>query len=239
MKDKRVIVVLVLIVIFIIGVTIVFFLKNEESTPIEEPEKNIQEVPKECIEDVKLYLELDNYNIYTKCLDNLNITEENIDDIIDELNYIDMLNDGGTTIYQGFSNIINQNITLINCHTSEGNRDIYIGSSDMKFEESFCKFNETQTITKTFEVLKVVDSNAESYLYLTIREYQGEVVETVKVLRKLCSDISEGNYEFRFELSVPVEDSIKSLFENANLISIVKTDKTGMDQTQESFENNN
>ena len=237
MKDKRVIIVISLILVFIIGVIVVFFLSDEE--PKQEPVENndIKEVPKECPEDIKLYLELDNYNIYTKCLDNINITENDIDAIVAELNYIDMLNDGGTTIYQGFSNIINQDITLIKCNTKAGNRDVYIGLDYMEYEEGFCQSNGVQSFTRTFEVLNVADSNDESYLYLTLREYQGEVVETVKFLRELCPDIAEGNnYEFTFESPIPVEDdSITSLFANTNLISIVQTDKTGMDQIQDSF----
>lgn len=237
MEDKRVIIVISLILVFVIGVIIVFFLSDEE--PKQEPVENndIKEVPKECTEDIKLYLELDNYNIYTKCLDNINITENDIDSIVDELDYVTELNDGGTTIYQGFSNIINKDITLIKCHTLAGNRDIYIGLDYMEYEEGFCQSNGVQSFTRTFEVLNVVDSNDESYLYLTLREYQGEVVETVKVLIELCPDIAEGNnYEFTFESTIPVEDdSINTLFANTNLISIVQTDKTGMDQIQDSF----
>lgn len=237
MKDKRVIIVISLILVFVIGVIIVFFLSDEE--PKQEPVENndIKEVPKECTEDIKLYLELDNYNIYTKCLDNINITGNDIDSIVDELDYVTELNDGGTTIYQGFSNIINKDITLIKCHTLAGNRDIYIGLDYMEYEEGFCQSNGVQSFTRTFEVLNVVDSNDESYLYLTLREYQGEVVENVKVLIELCPDIAEGNnYEFTFESTIPVEDdSINTLFANTNLISIVQTDKTGMDQIQDSF----
>ena len=237
MKDKRVIIVISLILVFVIGVIIVFFLSDEE--PKQEPVENndIKEVPKECTEDIKLYLELDNYNIYTKCLDNINITGNDIDSIVDELDYVTELNDGGTTIYQGFSNIINKDITLIKCHTLAGNRDIYIGLDYMEYEEGFCQSNGVQSFTRTFEVLNVVDSNDESYLCLTLREYQGEIVETVKVLIELCPDIAEGNnYEFTFESTIPVEDdSINTLFANTNLISIVQTDKTGMDQIQDSF----
>ncbi len=238
MKDKRVIIVISLILVFVIGVIVVFFLSDEEPTPTKDSEENnIQEVPIECTEDIKLYLELDDYNIYTKCLDNINITENDIDSIVDELDYVTELNDGGTTIYQGFSNIINQDITLIKCNTLAGNRDVYIGLDYMEYEEGFCQSNNVQSFTRTFEVLNVVDSNDESYLYLTLREYQGEVVETVKVLRELCPDIAEGNnYEFTFESTIPVEDdSINTLFANTNLISIVQTDKTGMDQIQDSF----
>ena len=55
MKDKRVIIVISLILVFIIGVIVVFFLSDEE--PKQEPVENndIKEVPKECTEDIKLY----------------------------------------------------------------------------------------------------------------------------------------------------------------------------------------
>ena len=53
MEDKRVIIVISLILVFVIGVIIVFFLSDEE--PKQEPVENndIKEVPKECTEDIK------------------------------------------------------------------------------------------------------------------------------------------------------------------------------------------
>ena len=41
------------------------------------------------------------------------------------------------------------------------------------------------------------------------------------------------NYEFTFESSnIEIKDNIKSIFNNATLISIKETDKTGLDQIQ-------
>ena len=32
-----------------------------------------------------------------------------------------------------------ENITFVLCQTTDGNKDIYVGNKDMRYEESFCK----------------------------------------------------------------------------------------------------
>ena len=98
----------------------------------------------------------------------------------------------------------------------------------------------TQLVTSviTYQTLNVVESNDEEYLYLTIRKYQAEEVETVKVKKKLAKNVkSNKSYEFTFKYKVgTVEENIKSIFQNAELISIVETDKKGMEQRQDSIQ---
>jgi len=95
----------------------------------------------------------------------------------------------------------------------------------------------TQIVTSviTYQTLNVVESNDEEYLYLTIRKYQAEEVETVKVKKKLAKDVkSDKSYESTFQYKAgAVEENIKSIFQNAELISIIETDKKGMDQRQD------
>ena len=95
--------------------------------------------------------------------------------------------------------------------------------------------NQKNNFTRTYEVLNIEESNDENYLYLTIRQFQQEEVETVKVLKNLANSIEiNKNYEFTFKkANLNIEDSIKSIFENAELISIKETDKTGLEQIQE------
>lgn len=83
--------------------------------------------------------------------------------------------------------------------------------------------------------MNIAESNDEKYLYLTIRQFQFDEVETVKVLRSLADTVEiNKNYEFTFESSnIEIKDNIKSIFNNATLISIKETDKTGLDQIQE------
>lgn len=83
--------------------------------------------------------------------------------------------------------------------------------------------------------MNIAESNDEKYLYLTIRQFQFDEVETVKVLRSLADTVEiNKNYEFTFESSnIEIKDNIKSIFNNATLISIKETDKTGLDEIQE------
>lgn len=87
--------------------------------------------------------------------------------------------------------------------------------------------------TRTYEVLNVVDSNDEKYVYITIRQFQQEEVETVKVLKFYDLEVGK-NYEFIFKLSdKDIKDNIKSIFENYELINVVETNKYGLDQIQD------
>ena len=100
------------------------------------------------------------------------------------------------------------------------------------------KTTEIATLVVTYQILNVAESNDEDYLYLTLRKYQAEEIETVKVKKKLAKDVkSDKSYEFTFQYKVgTVEENIKSIFQNAELISIVETDKKGMDQRQDSIQ---
>lgn len=97
---------------------------------------------------------------------------------------------------------------------------------------------ELGTAVITYQILNIAGSNDENYLYLTIRKYQAEEVETVKVNRKLAKDAKANkSYEFTFQYPIgEVEDNIKSIFQNAELISIIETEKKGMEQRQDSFQ---
>ena len=165
--------------------------------------------------------------------------EKYLDELINGLKLAAELNDGGTKIYEDADNYTNNGLTLIKCNTLDGNRDIYIGPKDMEYQESFCKNPDSsvKTFTKTYEVLNIALSNSDAYVYLTLRQFQYEEVETVKVLKSLNYDIAVGkNYEFTFEYSNEnIEDNIKSIFNNATLTKIVETDKQGLDQIQDSI----
>ena len=107
---------------------------------------------------------------------------------------------------------------------------------DLKFGD-FKHIKSFPTGMETYEVLNIALSNSDAYVYLTLRQFQYEEVETVKVLKSLNYDIAVGkNYEFTFEYSNEnIEDNIKSIFNNATLTKIVETDKQGLDQIQDSI----
>lgn len=94
---------------------------------------------------------------------------------------------------------------------------------------------ENSTFIKTYNILNIVDSNDEKYIYLTIRQFQEEEVKTIKIEKSLASDIEIGNdYEFTFKYTDNiVQDNIESIFTNAKLISVKKTDKQGLEQIQD------
>lgn len=89
---------------------------------------------------------------------------------------------------------------------------------------------------RTYNILNVSESNDNNFIYLTIRQFQDEEVQTVKVEKKLCPNIAEGkNYEFTIKPNYRVEDSILSIFSNSTILEIKETDKTGLEQIQESI----
>ena len=67
----------------------------------------------------------------------LNVTgempNEAIDKIIDTLELKETYYDGGTKLYKG------ENLTLVKCNTLAGNKDVYIGNKDFKYEQGYCK----------------------------------------------------------------------------------------------------
>lgn len=238
-----------------IGGFLGYTLKEEKGTSIVMPPNKPSIITTESANCVlEKYLELDNYNIYAYCLDDLMLFQDDdlidlkhkiqddekyLDELINGLKLAAELNDGGTKIYEDADNYTDNGLTLIKCNTLDGNRDIYIGPKDMEYQESFCKNPDSseKTFTKTYEVLNIALSNSDAYVYLTLRQFQYEEVETVKVLKSLNYDIAVGkNYEFTFEYSNEnIEDNIKSIFNNATLTKIVETDKQGLDQIQDSI----
>lgn len=238
-----------------IGGFLGYTLKEEKGTSIVMPPNKPSIITTESANCVlEKYLELDNYNIYAYCLDDLMLFQDDdlidlkhkiqddekyLDELINGLKLAAELNDGGTKIYEDADNYTDNGLTLIKCNTLDGNRDIYIGPKDMEYQEFFCKNPDSsvKTFTKTYEVLNIALSNSDAYVYLTLRQFQYEEVETVKVLKSLNYDIAVGkNYEFTFEYSNEnIEDNIKSIFNNATLTKIVETDKQGLDQIQDSI----
>lgn len=236
-----------------IGGFLGYTLKEEKGTSIVMPPNKPSIITTESANCVlEKYLELDNYNIYVYCLDDLILFQDDdlidlkykiqddekyLDELINGLKLVAELNDGGTKIYKDTDNYTNNGLTLIKCNTLDGNKDIYIGPKDMEYQESFCKNPDSsvKTFTKTYEVLNVALSNSDEFIYLTLRQFQYEEVETVKVAKSLNYDITAGkNYEFTFEYTNAfIEDNIKSIFTNATLTGIIETDKTGLDQIQD------
>lgn len=105
-----------------------------------------------CDSKAKFYYSLDeDRDVYTYCLDNIIITEENnnsseLNDYLktfdDAIYYIinnyttnpgPSFDDGGSKIYSG------EDFNILVCKTLSGNNDIYIGDKEMGYKEGFCK----------------------------------------------------------------------------------------------------
>lgn len=119
----------------------------------------------------------------------------------------------------------------------------FVGNSKINRRDLVVNYGETfseisvneKSFVRTYNVLNIADSIDGNYLYLTIRQFQVDEVETVKVLKSLASSVEVNkNYEFTFKYTnKKIEDNIKSIFENAMLEDIRETDKTGLEQLQD------
>ncbi len=222
--------------------------------------KNNQEILGEnsldCNNKPKLLLEQAENKIYTYCLDNPKIIIDNkeqelmeyiknnddaIDKIINTLEFESSFSDGGTKIYRG------KNITLIKCNTLDGNRDIYIGDEKLEFKQNFCD-NNNYTFVRTYKIKNVEEYNQQQYtedgipvsygnsFEVTLEQFQGET-ETV-IINNIWDIKLEKEKVYEFELMLyedhkEIEDNIKYIFKNSNIIDIRETNKVGLEQLQE------
>lgn len=101
--------------------------------------------------------------------------------------------------------------------------------AEEKNNKTICEY------TRTFKILGIYESNDDKYLYVTIRAFQDEDIQTIRIERNM-TEVEEGNdYEFTFKTTKKVdENSILSLSQNSSIISIVKTDKVGLEQVNKS-----
>ena len=213
----------------------------------------------ECDNKAKLLIEQDDRKIYTYCLNDMTITlndkqenlrtfiEENddaIDRIIDTLELEGAYSDGGTKVFKG------EKITLVNCNTLDGNRDIYIGDQNMKFKENFCD-NDNYTFVRTYTVNSIKEYNEQQYtddgtpvgygnsFEVELQQFQHE---PTKVIINNLWDIKlqpNKTYEFEFELysdAKDIKDTIEYIFKHSTIVEIRETNKKGLEQIQEPME---
>ncbi len=90
------------------------------------------------------------------------------------------------------------------------------------------------TFIRTYEILLVTPSNDEEKEYITVREFQGEEVDTVLIDIPEEELVVGNSYEFTFKKrAVSLEDRIDTLFNNADVIKIERTDRVGLDQIRD------
>lgn len=210
----------------------------------------------ECSNKPELLLNDSEINIYTYCLNDMNVNvgettlklDEYIssndnwfENIISKLDNVDTIYDGGTKIYKG------DNITVIKCNTLDGNKDVYIGNEDLEFKQNFCK-NDNYTFVRTYTVKDIEEYTEQQYtsdgipvsygnsFKVNLSQFQKE--ETTVIINNLWDIKLEKNknYEFEFRLydsASEINDSIEYIFKNADIIEVRETTKIGLEQVQE------
>ncbi len=103
---------------------------------------------KDCDNQVIEYYQYEEQKVYLVCLDEITIDgatfkdyfsktyqtfNDSINSLINDMELVDTYKDGGTKLYK------NDSIALIKCNTIDGNKDIYIGDTNLEYQESFCK----------------------------------------------------------------------------------------------------
>ena len=103
---------------------------------------------KECDNQVIEYYQFEEQKVYLVCLDEITIDDatlkdyfsktyqtfnDSINSLINNMKLIDTYKDGGTKLYK------NDTISIIKCNTIDGNKDIYIGDTNLEYQENYCK----------------------------------------------------------------------------------------------------
>ena len=208
----------------------------------------------DCNNKPQLLMEKEDINIYTYCINDvmvnvnkkqfnlkeyINSNENSIEKILETLNKEDVAYDGGTTIYKG------NNITLIKCNTVDGIKDIYIGDSNMKHKENFCKAN-NYTFVKTYTILYIEEYTEQQYEngipvtygishQVKLKDLNGE--EHTVILNNIWDKLEKDKtyeFEFRFyEYLTDVKDDVQYIFKNSYIVEIRETSKDINNQINE------
>lgn len=103
---------------------------------------------KDCDNKVIEYHQYEEGKVYLVCLDDIKLNDvslkdyffktyqtfnDSINSLINNMKLIDTYKDGGTKLYK------NDTISIIKCNTIDGNKDIYIGDTNLEYQENYCK----------------------------------------------------------------------------------------------------
>ncbi len=138
----------------------------------------------------------------------------------------------------GSFKIHNDQISLLSCNTIDRNQDYYFGPSNMEYKEGFCQEDPyICSFIKTYFVLDISPSKDSNFVYLTLKEYRGEEVVTVKVDSSLVGEIEEDHYyQFQFHsLGDSDLEDIESIFKYHKLDSITETEQIEDNQVHENI----
>ena len=92
-----------------------------------------------------------------------------------------------------------------------------------------------KSFVRTYRVYHIADSLREKYVYITIRGFNQEDIDTVLVEKNLFSSLEvDKDYEFTFKIiNEDIDESIQAIFQNSEIVSVQETDKVGEEQINE------
>lgn len=74
---------------------------------------------------------------------------------------------------------------------------------------------------KRYNLLLVTDSDDEEYVFLTLKEFQVDEVDTVKVKRNVMPSLKKGNYyRFSFSTDKRIHDHIDEIFDSSVILNV-------------------
>lgn len=232
-RNQKLGVIFIATLMLILGLTI-----DKTINMIFNATNHIEIEKSEKCEGTKLYYNTKEMDIYTHCVDSVKIKRDNgfdelsklfetnttVDGIIENMTKKEIYKDGGSTLYVDEIN----DVAILKCQTTDGNRDIYIGDKNMKYEETFCKNTYSKIDEENFEItyyvhdlINVKDSNK---LYMTLKDLESDEYETVLVFKDDLKGIKKGSkYLFKFETDkYPFINNIKEVFAKSTIKEIEK-----------------
>ena len=240
---------------------------QEEKLVFDETVDQIITLEKDnCDSDIELYTNFNGHNIYTVCLSKIEVINSNekheLKDYIKDKKslaflksymtggsigesdnkYSNSFNDGGSIIYYEKGKIkdtYNGEFQLLECHTLDGNNDIYIGTNKLEnnfmTKKNYCT-NYPFTVKKTYKVedmckgCAVIDFATEDHPSLD--EYVSLKLEGYNNIlywdpNNMLKDINIGDtYTFEFQLTpeLTIDETTEPglIFNTLNLISVSK-----------------
>ncbi|MBQ6841212.1 MAG: helix-turn-helix domain-containing protein [Bacilli bacterium] len=139
--------------------------------------------------------------------------------------------DGGTRIYES------DNYSIIFCNTTEGNKDIYIGISDMadKLDSGYCGHakNPIKKFIRTYKILSSVLEEDGEFLSVVLEQNNKEKAKVL--VNKSTSLIVGKTYEFTFYTFENYKDTIENIFIYSTLLSVKETDRVIGNQINEAI----
>ena len=194
------------------------------------------------IKDNKEYVDFRTY------LDKYNNVDELFNDLESSLEVKNTLKDGGTIIYKTKDkDLFKEDLTIIKCHTLDGNEDIYFGknmNTTTAFKNGACgkNFFEDKSFTRVYtldnikdlgtkEVDMVVDNTGKTekvkkhYYELTIKDSEDNKVKIERVMddESIKALIKGKKYTFYFtnKYGELIKDTLEDILDKRSLEKIV------------------